>query len=111
MLSLVTNNKGILFIVNYNGHDLHFQEWNATDDFIYYLPLAALVDNGFAYGSKDGCLLPYENVYMLDEKERLLLGIPQPYNKGMRLVGTSMLNMPDFAYRIEFLTRVSSLSY
>lgn len=106
MLSQVTNKKGILFIVNYNGHDLHFQEWNATDDFIYYLPLAALVDNGFAYGSKDGCLLPYENIYMLDENERLLLGIPKLYDKAMRLVGTSMLNCSDFAYRIEFLTHV-----
>lgn len=106
MLSQIINSKGIMFIVNYNGHDLHFQEWKATDDCIYYLPLATLVDNGYAYASKDGCLLPYENIYLLDEDERMLLGIPQPYDKAMRLVGTSMLNLSDFEYKVEFLTYV-----
>lgn len=106
MLSQIINSKGIMFIVNYNGHDLHFQEWKATDDCFYYLPLATLVDNGYAYASKDGCLLPYENIYLLDEDERMLLGIPQPYDKAMRLVGTSMLNLSDFEYKVEFLTYV-----
>ena len=106
MLSQIINSKGIMFIVNYNGHDLHFQEWKATDDCIYYLPLATLVDNGYAYASKEGCLLPYENIYLLDEDERILLGIPQPYDKAMRLVGTSMLNLSDFEYKVEFLTYV-----
>ena len=106
MLSQIINSKGIMFIVNYNGHDLHFQEWKATDDCIYYLPLATLVDNGYAYASKEGCLLPYENIYLLDEDERILLGVPQPYDKAMRLVGTSMLNLADFEYKVEFLTYV-----
>ena len=106
MLSQIINSKGIMFIVNYNGHDLHFQEWKATDDCIYYLPLATLVDNGYAYASKEGCLLPYENIYLLDEDERILLGVPQPYDKAMRLVGTSMLNLSDFEYKEEFLTYV-----
>lgn len=106
MLSQIINSKGIMFIVNYNGHDLHFQEWKATDDCIYYLPLATLVDNGYAYASKEGCLLPYENIYLLDEDERILLGVPQPYDKAMRLVGTSMLNLSDFEYKVEFITYV-----
>lgn len=106
MLSQIINSKGIMFIVNYNGHDLHFQEWKATDDCIYYLPLATLVDNGYAYASKEGCLLHYENIYLLDEDERILLGVPQPYDKAMRLVGTSMLNLSDFEYKVEFLTYV-----
>lgn len=106
MLSQIINSKGIMFITNYNGHDLHFQEWKATDDCIYYLPLATLVDNGYAYASKEGCLLPYENIYLLDEDERILLGVPQPYDKAMRLVGTSMLNLSDFEYKVEFLTYV-----
>ena len=106
MLSQIINSKGIMFIVNYNGHDLHFQEWKATDDCIYYLPLATLVDNGYAYASKEGCLLPYENIYLLDEDERILLEVPQPYDKAMRLVGTSMLNLSDFEYKVEFLTYV-----
>ena len=106
MISQIINSKGIMFIVDYNGHDLHFQEWKATDDCIYYLPLATLVDNGYAYASKEGCLLPYENIYLLDEDERILLGVPQPYDKAMRLVGTSMLNLSDFEYKVEFLTYV-----
>lgn len=106
MLTQIINNKGIMFIVNYNGHDLHFQEWKVTDDCIYYLPLATLVDNGYAYASEEGCLIPYENIYLLDEDERLLLGVPQPYNKAMRLIGTSMLNMSDFEYKLEYLTHV-----
>lgn len=106
MLSQALNKKGVLFIVNYNGHDLDFEEWKTTDDFIYYMPLATLVDNGYAYASKDGCLVPYENIYLLDEEDRLLLGIPQPYNMAMRLIGTSMLNETDFEYKIEFLSHV-----
>lgn len=106
MLSQAINKKGILFIVNYNGHDLHFQEWKATDDCIYYMPLATLVDNGYAYASKEGCLVPYENIYLLDDEDKLLLGVPEPYNKAMRLIGTSMLNSSEFEYKIEFLSHV-----
>ena len=42
MLTQVVNKIGILFIVNFNGHDLHFQEWKATDDSIYYMPLSTM---------------------------------------------------------------------
>lgn len=42
----------------------------------------------------------------MDEDERILLGVPQPYDKAMRLVGTSMLNLSDFEYKVEFLTYV-----
>ena len=106
MLTQVVNKIGILFIVNFNGHDLHFQERKATDDSIYYMPLSTLVDNGYAYASKDGCLVPYENIYLLDEEDKLLLGVPQPYNMAMRLIGTSMLNASDFEYKVEFLSHV-----
>lgn len=106
MISQSVNSKGILFAVNYDGHVLHFHEWKATDDCIYYLPLATLVDNGYARASKDGCLVPYENIYMLDEDERELLGVPSNYNKAMRLRGNGMLNTPDFEYKVEFLSHV-----
>lgn len=48
MLRLNYNNIGIVFSVNMDGHDIHFREWGATDDLIYYQPLAVLVDNGQA---------------------------------------------------------------
>lgn len=106
MLRRSINNNGILFTVNYNGHDLNFNEWSATDDCIYYLPLATLVDNGYATVSKDGCEVPFENLYLLDDDERMLLGVPRPYDKAIRLRGEGMLNTSDFKYKLEFLASV-----
>ena len=106
MLRRSINDKGILFAVNYNGHDLHFNEWSATDDCIYYLPLATLVDNGYASASTEGCNVPFENLYLLDEDERMLLGVPSAYDKAIRLRGEGMLNTNDFRYKLEFLTSV-----
>lgn len=106
MLRRSINTNGILFIANYNGHDLHFNEWSATDDCIYYFPLATLVDNGYAKASMEGCLVPFENIYLLDDEERMLLGIPDYYDKAIRLRGDGMLNTSDFKYRLEFLTSV-----
>lgn len=106
MLSQIIDCKGIIFIVNYDGHDIQFQEWKNTDDCIYYFPLATLVDNGFAFVSKEGCIVPFENIYMLDEDEKMLLGVPQLFDKAIRLVSLSMLNLSDFEYKVEFLTYV-----
>ena len=106
MLRRSINNKGVLFTVNYNGRDLHFNEWSATDDCIYFLPLATLVDNGYATASKDGCTVPFENLYLLDDEEKMLLGVPSPYDKAIRLRGEGMLNTSDFKYKLEFLTSV-----
>lgn len=100
------NSKGLLFTANYNGHDLHFQEWKATDDVIYYLPLSTLVDNGYAKASKDGCLVPFENIYLIDADDRMLLGVPGRYDKALRLRADGMLNNSDFKYKLEFLTHV-----
>ena len=106
MLRRSINNKGLLFMVNYNGHDLHFHEWSATDDCIYYLPLATLVDNGYAKASSEGCMVPFENIYLLDSDERMLLGVPDAYDKAIRLRGEGMLNTTEFKYKLEFLTFV-----
>ena len=93
-------------MVNYNGHDLHFNEWSATDDCIYYFPLATLVDNGYASASSQGCTVPFENIYLLDDDDKMLLGVPNSYDKAIRLKGDGMLNTSDFKYKIEFLTSV-----
>lgn len=106
MLNQSLNSKGLLFTANYNGHDLHFQEWKATDDVIYYLPLSTLVDNGYAKASKDGCLVPFENIYLIDADDRMLLGVPGRYDKALRLRADGMLNNSDFKYKLEFLTHV-----
>lgn len=106
MLRHSINSRGLLFTVNYNGHDLHFHEWKSSDDVIYYFPLSGLVDNGHAYASMEGCTIPFENIYLLDEDERLLLGVPNKYDKAMRLRAEGMLNTPDFKYKLEFLTHV-----
>ena len=104
MLNLNINSTGLVFSVNIDDHDIHFKEWMATDDCIYYLPLATLVDNGCATFYKHECTVPYENVYMLDEDDKALLGIPESYNKAIRLRSESMLNCSDFKYKLEYLT-------
>lgn len=106
MLSQSVNKIGLVFAVNIDGHDIHFREWNATDDCIYYFPLANLVDNGYAKFYKHECTVPYENIYLLDEDERAILGVPDMYDKAMRLRGDGMLNTPDFKYKVEFLSHV-----
>ena len=106
MLRLNYNDIGIVFSVNMDGHDIHFREWGATDDCIYYQPLSALVDNGQAKFNKNECTVPYEDLYLLDSDEMAILGIPEPYDKAMRLRGEGMLNSQDFKYKIEFLTHV-----
>lgn len=106
MLNRSIDSDGVLFMVNYNSHDLHFNEWSATDDCIYYFPLATLVDNGYARASSKGCFVPFENIYLLDDDDKMLLGVPSIYDKAIRLRGEGLLNTSDFKYRIEFLTSV-----
>lgn len=106
MLKHSYNHIGIVFSVNIDGHDIHFREWSVTDDCIYYQPLAALVDNGQAKFYKSECTVPFENIYLLDDDERAILGVPQPYNKAMRLRGEGMLNSQDFHYKIELLSHI-----
>lgn len=106
MLSQKINNIGIVFSVNIDGRDIHFREWSATDDCIYYFPLATLVDNGNAQFYKNECTVPFESIYLLDDTEKAILGIPSKYNKYIRLRGNGMLNSNDFNYSIELLTSV-----
>ena len=106
MLNLNINNQGLVFTVNIDGHDIHFKEWSATDDCIYYLPLATMVDNGYAKYSRNECIVPFENIYYLDDDDKILLGIPDNYDKSMRLRGEGLLNSSDFKYKLEFLSHV-----
>ena len=103
MLSQNITDKGLLFSASCNGTVIGFHEWQSTDDCIYYFPLATLVDNGYATVTEDGCLVPYENIYLVDDEDRYLLGVPQIYDKAIRLRGEGMLNTPSFKYKLEFL--------
>lgn len=106
MLKQSYNSTGVSFTVNIDGSNLPFREWKATDACIYYQPLAVLVDNGQATYCESGCAVPYGNLYLLDNDEKAILGIPTPYNKAMRLHGEGMLNSNDFSYKIDLLTHV-----
>ena len=106
MLKKYYNHIGIVFSVNIDGHNIHFCEWSATDDCIYYQPLATLVDNGYAKFCKSECTVPFENIYLLDDFERAILGVPLPYNKAIRLRGEGMLNSQDFKYKIDLLSHI-----
>lgn len=106
MLNQLINNIGIVYSVNINGIDIRFKEWSATDDCIYYFPLATLVDNGNAKFVEHACTVPFESIYLLDETDRTILGVPSKYNKFIRLRGNGMLNSCDFNYSIELMTSV-----
>lgn len=104
MLSQTVNNVGLVFTVNMNGHNVHFREWSETDDCIYYFPLATLVDNGYAQYNKDYCVVPFENLYLMDDEDKAILGIPKQYDKAIRVRGEGMLNTSDFKYKVDFLS-------
>ena len=104
MLTLTINNEGLIFTVLLNGRPVHFREWSETDDCIYYFPLATLVDNGYARYNKDCCIVPYESIYLLSPDDCIILGIPQFYDKAIRLRSEGMLNSPDFKYKVDFLS-------
>lgn len=106
MLNLEINSKGCVFSVDYNGTNIPVSQWIETDDCIYYLPLVALVDNGFAEFSETQCIVPFDFIYQLDDSEKEILGIPDKYQKAMRLRGNGMLNSSDFKYQLEFLSHV-----
>ena len=104
MLNLTLNNEGLVFSVVMNGHNVHFREWSETDDCIYYFPLATLVDNGYASYNKDYCVVPYENVYLLDDEDKEILGVPSKYKMAIRVRSDGMLNTPVFKYKVDFLS-------
>jgi len=106
MLNVNVNSIGITFSVNIDGHNIHFREWKDTNDCIYYFPLVTLVDNGHAELHRNECVVPYENIYLIDDDDKVLLGIPDKYDKSIRLRSESMLNCADFRYRLEFLSHV-----
>lgn len=104
MLKVSRNNQGYKLSVEFNGHLLHFKEWDATDACIYYIPLATLVDNGEATYDKDGCYVPFESLQYLDNEDRILLGLPKEYPYAMRLRSEGDFKSDDFRYCIDFLT-------
>ena len=106
MLTVKRKNNGYLVAVEYNGKPLHFKEWDATDAFIYYMPLATLVDNGFATYDKDGCLVPFDSIYNLDSQDRELLGLPSSFPYAIRLRSIGDFKSPDLQYCMEYLTHV-----
>ena len=106
MLNLSFSDSGLYFSSFKNGQRLPFADWSQTDDCIYYFPLATLVDNGMAQVDENGCLVPFENLYALDQEDRDLLGVPSLYDKALRLRGEGMLNTTDFRYKLEHLTHV-----
>ena len=71
MITKEYSNKGIHFKSHFNGQILPFNEWMKTDDSIYYQPLSILIDNGYAEDCGDGCLVPYENIYQLNDTEKI----------------------------------------
>ena len=106
MLKLTYNTNGFAFAATNDGREVPFEDWSVTDDCIYYFPLAELVDNGQAECLGNECIVPYENIYLLNHDDQAVLGVPQQYEKAMRLRGLGTLADTDFAYRLEYLSHV-----
>ena len=106
MVKLNISSDGFKFSAIQNEESIKFEEWGNTDDCIFYFPLATLVDNGYAIILNESCIVPFENIYLLDDEERLLLGIPPMYDKTIRLRSKGMLNTSSFSYEVEYLTNV-----
>lgn len=106
MFKICNNNIGYVFSVIIDGDNVDFNEWIETDDCIYYMPLSTLVDNGHAQVCGNECTVPYENVYLLDDDDKALLGLPEWYDKAIRLRSEGMLNTTDFRYKLEYLSHV-----
>ena len=104
MLTVIRKSNGYLLVVEYNGKPLHFKEWDATDACIYYMPLATLVDNGFATYDKEGCFVPFDSIYYLDAQDLELLGLSSSYPYSIRLRSIGDFKSPDFHYCLEYLT-------
>lgn len=79
--------RGFVFTISGNGGDLPFEEWKDGDSCIYYLPLSELTDNGNASIDGNACVVPFESIYLLDEEDREILGIPELYPMSIRLRG------------------------
>ncbi len=106
MIQPKIEDSGIVIEAYHNREPLPYNEWQNTDDFIYYQPLSILVDNGEAQVEGNKCFVPSESLYLLDSTEQMLLGVPSPYRYAMRLRGEGMLNTTSFSYNLEFLDHV-----
>lgn len=106
MLNLDITGQGVVFSANNNGIEIPFNEWVNTNDCIFYLPLATLVDNGFATINGNKCVVPFESVYNIDSEDQKLLGLPPDYDKALRLRSEGILNTQDFRYVLEYMTKV-----
>ena len=96
--------RGFVFTISSNGGDLPFEEWKDGDSCIYYLPLSELTDNGNASIDGNACVVPFESIYLLDEEDREILGIPELYPMSIRLRGKGMLHEASFRCQIDFLS-------
>ena len=104
MLSYKISPDGFTFTSLIDGRLAHCDEWLNTDDCIYYLPLSMLADNGNATVKENEIIVPFECAYLLQDFDRMLLGFPPYYDKGVRLRSDGMLNESDFKYTLELLS-------
>ena len=106
MLKQIICNEGLTFTSNVDGNNMPFEDWWQTNDCIYFFPLETLVNNGHATANEYECFVPFESIYLMEDDDRILLNIPDVYNKGMRIRGEGIMNASGFKYCFELLTHV-----
>lgn len=97
----IPNEQVVKFYEDRNGQLLTSEEWNLLQKDI----LSELCDNGCAVLSDNCVSVPTGNIYLLDEVERKLLGLPSEYPYDMYVeTNNSTLTQDDFSYRVSFYT-------
>ena len=104
MFHIEIESRGFVFTISNKTSVLPFAEWKDGDSRIYYLPLSELTDNGNASTDGNACVVPFESVYLLDEDDRKILGIPDMYPMAIRLRGKGMLHEASFRCQLDFLS-------
>lgn len=106
MLFFRFTNLGFEFSVKYNNLPLNFNEWDATDNCIYYMPLSTLVYNGYATVDNNKCFVPFDSCYLLTRDDMDVLGMPSFYPCQIRVKSDGDFRSCNLRYILEYLTHI-----
>ncbi len=104
MFKYQSKKNGFLFYLELEGNCIEYTKWKKYEDqFIAQISiLTALVDNGFANVSEQGCLVGFENLYELDNIDLEVLGMPEYYPFELYVQANGQLNEDSFQLEYNF---------
>ncbi len=95
---------GFLFSLEVEGSQVEYTEWEKyEEEFITQISiLNALIDNGYADATEEGCLVGFENIYELDSIDLEVLEIPDFYPFELYIQANGQLNEESFLLEYNF---------